>query len=66
MSVFEFLWIIFIVLKLTGLIDWSWWAVCSPILFEIGVYIILIIAAYLPFDFCNKWFKDHDYTDLWK
>ena len=51
MSVFEFLWIIFIVLKLTGLIDWSWWAVCSPILFEIGVYIILIIAAYLPFDF---------------
>ena len=63
MSVFEFLWIIFIVLKLTGLIDWSWWAVCSPILFEIGIYIIVV---YFPLRFWDKWFKDHDYTDLWK
>ena len=63
MGIFELLWIIFIVLKLTGLINWSWLAVCSPILLEIGICIIII---YFPFNFCDKWFKDHDYTDLWK
>lgn len=63
MNIFELLWIIFIILKLTGLIDWSWWAVCSPILLEIGIYIIIV---YFPLNFCDKWLKDHDYTDLWK
>lgn len=63
MSILELLWIIFIVLKLINLINWSWWAVCSPILLEIGIYIIIV---YFPFNFCDKWSKDHDYTDLWK
>lgn len=63
MGIFELLWIIFIVLKLTGLINWSWLVVCSPILLEIGICIIIV---YFPFNFCDKWFKDHDYTDLWK
>lgn len=63
MSIFELLWIIFIVLKLVGLVDWSWWTVCSPILLEIGIYIIVV---YFPLHSCDKWFKDHDYTDLWK
>lgn len=66
MSIFELLWIIFIILKLVGAVDWSWWAVCSPMIFEIGIIIILLIAAYSPFNFYNKWFKDHDYTDFWK
>lgn len=35
--------IAFIVLKLTGYIDWSWWWVVSPI----WIPIALIIAVYL-------------------
>lgn len=36
--------IIFVVLKLTGFIDWSWWFVVSP--FVVGV-VTYGIAAYL-------------------
>jgi hypothetical protein len=35
--------IAFIVLKLTGYIDWSWWWVLSPI--WIGVILFLLIVA---------------------
>jgi hypothetical protein len=38
-GIFELLTIIFIVLKLTGTIDWTWWQVFSPsiIAFSAGV-----------------------------
>lgn len=35
--------IAFIVLKLTGYIDWSWWWVWSPMLFPLAL--VLVIAA---------------------
>lgn len=45
---FGLLTIVFIVLKLTGYIDWSWFWVISPILvpilFGIGLLIIIVIA----------------------
>ncbi len=45
---FGLLTIVFIVLKLTGYITWSWWWVLSPTLFCIGVVLlILTIAAVL-------------------
>lgn len=39
LGIFEYLTIIFIVLKLTGAIDWTWWRVFSPsiIAFSAGV-----------------------------
>ena len=41
------LFIVFLVLKLTGVIDWSWWWVTSPIwspvVIAIGLAIILLI-----------------------
>jgi len=40
MGIFEYLTIIFIVLKLTGLVDFTWWQVFSPKI--IGVSIALI------------------------
>lgn len=40
---YDLLTIAFIVLKLTGYIDWSWWWVVSPI----WIPIVLIIAVYL-------------------
>jgi hypothetical protein len=35
--------IVFMALKLTGVIDWSWWWVMSPVL----IHISLIIIAFL-------------------
>ena len=41
--------IAFIVLKLTHVIDWSWWWVLSPILIPIGlvIVILLVMAAFV-------------------
>jgi len=39
----EFLTVAFIVLKLTGVIDWSWWWVLSPTLIPVGIAIPLVI-----------------------
>jgi hypothetical protein len=40
--------IVFIVLKLTGVIAWSWWWVLSPILipFGLGMTVVLALAIY--------------------
>ena len=40
---FEFvLFVVFLVLKLTGTIDWSWWWVTSPLWISIGIFIIAL------------------------
>jgi hypothetical protein len=36
--------IIFVVLKLVGVITWNWWWVLSPILIDIGLTIIVLIG----------------------
>lgn len=45
MGFLETLTIVFIVLKLTAVIDWSWLYVFSPIFVAVGIY-FLIFAAY--------------------
>lgn len=39
--------IVFIVLKLTGTISWSWWWVLSPLWISLVVAMIIIIACAL-------------------
>jgi hypothetical protein len=41
----EILTLIFIVLKLTHQIDWSWWWVLSPELFVIVLYVVFAIVG---------------------
>lgn len=36
---------IFVVLKLVGVIDWSWWWVLSPSLFSMGVTFLFLAVA---------------------
>lgn len=36
--------IVFVVLKLVGTIDWSWWWVLSPILIDLGLALIVLIG----------------------
>ena len=37
--------VVFLVLKLTGLIDWSWWLVLVPLWTDIGFGLLFIILA---------------------
>lgn len=37
--------IVFVVLKLTEVIDWSWWWVLSPILISFSLLIIVLVIA---------------------
>lgn len=39
--------IIFIVLKLVGVINWSWWIVLLPILIPVGILALFIILMIL-------------------
>lgn len=36
--------IVFVVLKLCGVISWSWWWVVSPLLISMGIYIVALIV----------------------
>ena len=40
------LFIVFLILKLTGSIDWSWWWVTSPLWIPIGIVGIVFIIFY--------------------
>ena len=43
MGIAEVLTIVFIVLKLTGVIGWSWWLVLLPEIIAFGIYILWIV-----------------------
>ncbi|MGH2319383.1 hypothetical protein ACRC6Q_16710 [Planococcus sp. SE5232] len=67
MGILEVLTIIFIVLKITGTIDWSWWVVLSPTIISVSLYIIWFIVLlvinrkarnHIDKHFDNDFFKD--------
>jgi uncharacterized protein (DUF983 family) len=41
----EILLIVFIVLKLTGVIAWSWWWVLSPLWISLAIYLVTLPGA---------------------
>ena len=45
MGIAEVLTILFIALKLLGVIGWSWWLVCFPEIIAGVLYVILFIAV---------------------
>ena len=49
MGIFGTLFVIFLILKLTKVIDWSWWLVTAPLWGGILLWIILIMAYILFF-----------------
>lgn len=42
--------VIFIVLKLVGVIDWSWWWVLSPFWITFALVILLVIGVYCYYE----------------
>lgn len=49
-----FLTVIFMILKLTGVINWSWWWVLSPLWICISVAILIYLGIYIYFKVSNK------------
>lgn len=43
MGFLEVLTIVFIILKLLGVISWSWWAVLSPLLLGLALAVIVCL-----------------------
>jgi hypothetical protein len=43
-GIFELLGVLFIALKLTDTVDWSWWLVLAPLWIHIIVYGFLLLA----------------------
>lgn len=43
MGIAELLTVAFIVLKLIGKVDWSWWIVLLPEIIAVGLYLFLVI-----------------------
>lgn len=41
--------IVFIVLKLTKVIDWSWWWVTAPLWIPIGLSILITIVCHIGY-----------------
>ena len=41
------LFLIFLVLKLVGVIDWSWWWVTAPIWMPIALGVVIFIVAFI-------------------
>lgn len=46
--------LIFVILKLTKQIDWTWWAVTSPI-WILGLFGLVLIFILLIFDLQQRW-----------
>ena len=46
--------ILFIGLKLLGVIDWSWWWVLSPIWISIILFVVVILGIYTILEYGGK------------
>ena len=62
MGFLEVLTLIFVVLKLTGQIDWSWWLVLLPEIIAVAIYIICFVIFGVIFGRTKKKF-DKDFDD---
>lgn len=49
----ELLTLVFIVLKLTGVISWSWWWVLSPIWISLGLAVIICLIVLILYIFVH-------------
>lgn len=45
MSIFSLLFILFLVLKLVGVLTWSWLLVCSPLIVWAALYLYFLILG---------------------
>jgi len=53
-SILTILFVVFLVLKLTGNINWSWWWVTSPLWIPVAAVFTLIVIALVFYNTGNK------------
>lgn len=54
---------IFVVLKVTNVIDWSWWWVLSPLLIATGLIILFLIITFLILSIALIFSEENPWND---
>ena len=57
MGLAEVLTIIFIVLKIVGVISWSWWLVFIPMYVAAGIYLVIFVVWLIGVGIAMKFIK---------
>ncbi|WP_077603636.1 hypothetical protein [Oceanobacillus sojae] len=60
MGFLEVLTLIFIALKLFGVIAWSWWLVLLPVIISAAIYVIILATVGVGFFTALRKFDDFD------
>lgn len=55
----EVLTIVFVILKLIGVITWSWWLVLLPEILAVAFYLILLLVQIVGFHKAHKSIRKH-------
>lgn len=55
----EILTIIFVLLKVFGVITWSWWVVFLPEIIAVALYVVVLIANIVAVNKTHKSIKKH-------
>lgn len=55
----EILTVVFIVLKLLGIVSWSWWLVCLPEIIAVVIYAIIFFATFHSVNKTRKHIEKH-------
>lgn len=66
MGIAEVLTILFIALKLLGVIGWSWWLVCFPEIIACGFYALIIICMLVVNVKTNKTIRKKLDKEYWR
>lgn len=45
LGILEILFLIFLVLKLAGLVDWSWWSVFAPLIIDVIFAVVAVMFS---------------------
>ena len=62
-DIFWTLFVVFLVLKLTGLVDWSWWLVTSPLWIPLGGVLVILLILLIAGVFAGVFKNDTDDDD---
>ena len=50
-SFLEIVFLVFLFLKLFGVVAWSWWIIFSPMLIELGITLICFLILWITYFF---------------
>ena len=57
---FVIVFLVFLILKLTGVVNWSWWWITAPLWAPIALLLILLVLFYYALFFARKIKENED------